>query len=43
MKRAEDGLELLGYEVLDAEDTFLSILNDCDYTVEEVRQMAASE
>jgi hypothetical protein len=40
MKRAEDGLELLGYEVLDAEDTFLSILNDCDYTVEEVRQMA---
>jgi hypothetical protein len=40
MKRPEDGLKLLGYEVLDAEDTFLSILNDCDYTVEEVLEMA---
>jgi len=40
MKRTEDGLKLLGYEVLDAEDTFLSILNDCDYTVEQVREMA---
>ncbi len=40
MKRTEDGLKLLGYEVLDAEDTFLSILNDCDYSVEEVREMA---
>jgi hypothetical protein len=40
LKRSEDGLKLLGYEVLDAEDTFLSILNDCDYSVEEVREMA---
>jgi hypothetical protein len=40
MKRNEDGLKLLGYEVLDAEETFLSILNDCDYTVVQVRDMA---
>lgn len=40
MERARDDLKLLGYEVLDAEDTFLSILNDCDYTVDEVRAMA---
>lgn len=38
--RGGDGLKLLGYEVLDAEDTFLSILNDCDYTVNEVKAMA---
>lgn len=39
MKRTEDGLKMLGYEVLDAEDTFLSILNDCDYTVEQACEM----
>ena len=43
LKRSEDGLKLLGYEVLDAKNehwAFLSILNDCDYTVEQVREMA---
>jgi hypothetical protein len=39
-KRPTDGLELLGYEVLDEDDIFLSILNNCGYTVEEVRDMA---
>ncbi|MGB7280936.1 MAG: hypothetical protein WBE13_01640 [Candidatus Acidiferrum sp.] len=40
LQRAADGLKLLGYEVLDADDIFLSILNDCGYTVEQVREMA---
>jgi hypothetical protein len=40
MERTRDGLKLLGHEVLDAEDTFLSTLNDCGYTVEQVREMA---
>lgn len=40
MERATDDLKLLGYEVVDAEITFLSILNNCDYTVDEVKGMA---
>ena len=42
MIRGADDLKLLGYEVLDANDedwAFLSILNNCDYTVEQVREM----
>lgn len=43
MTRGVDDLRLLGYEVLDANDedwAFLSILNNYDYTVEQVREMA---
>src|SRR5450432_1995100 len=43
MSRGIDDLKLLGYDVLDANDkdwAFLSILNNCDYTVEQVREMA---
>jgi hypothetical protein len=42
IQRNSDELKLLGYEVVDAGDTFLSILNNCDYTVEQVREMAGS-
>lgn len=42
MHRNGDDLKLLGYEVVDEDDLFLSILNDCDYTVEQVRDMAGS-
>jgi len=31
---------LLGYEVVDDDDLFLSILNNCGYTAEQVREMA---
>lgn len=40
LRRPADDLKLLGYEVLDADDIFLSILNNCGYTVEQVREMA---
>jgi hypothetical protein len=43
MTRGTDDLKLLGYEVLDAGDGdwyFLSILNNCDYSVDQVREMA---
>jgi len=40
LRRPADELKLLGYEVVDADDIFLSVLNDCDYTVGEVREMA---
>ena len=33
---------LLGYEVEDAEIHFLSILNNCGYTVDQVRKMAGT-
>jgi len=40
MQRNGDDLKLLGYEVVDEDDLFLSILNNCGYTVEQVREMA---
>ncbi len=40
VQREGDSLELLGYEVVDEEMLFLSILNNCGYTVEEVQRMA---
>lgn len=40
MQRNGDNLKLLGYEVVDEDDLFLSILNNCGYTVDEVREMA---
>jgi hypothetical protein len=40
LQRKDDNLKLLGYEVVDEKILFLSILNNCGYTVEEVRQMA---
>lgn len=40
MQRNDDDLKLLGYEVVDEDDLFLSILNNCGYTVEQVREMA---
>lgn len=40
MQRSADDLKLLGYEVVDEGDMFLSILNNCDYTVAEVHAMA---
>jgi hypothetical protein len=40
LRRPADNLNLLGYEVVDADDIFLSILNNCGYTVERVREMA---
>ncbi len=40
MQRNGDQLKLLGYEVVDEDDLFLSILNNCGYTVEQVREMA---
>ena len=40
MHRNGDDLTLLGYEVVDKDDLFLSILNNCGYTVEQVREMA---
>jgi hypothetical protein len=43
MKRDADSLKLLGYEVLDANDEdwdFLSILNNCGYTVQQVCEIA---
>ncbi len=40
MQRDGDDLKLLGYEVVDEDDLFLSILNNCGYTVEQVREMA---
>jgi hypothetical protein len=40
MRRNGDDLKLLGYEVVDEDDLFLSILNNCGYTVDQVREMA---
>ncbi len=40
MRRERDDLKLLGYEVVDNDDLFLSILNNCGYTVDQVREMA---
>lgn len=40
LQRKGDNLKLLGYEVVDEDMFFLSILNNCGYTVEQVRQMA---
>lgn len=40
MQRNGDDLKLLGYEVVDEDDLFLSILNNCDYTADQVREMA---
>jgi hypothetical protein len=40
LQRKGDNLKLLGYEVVDEDIFFLSILNNCGYTVEQVRQMA---
>jgi hypothetical protein len=34
--RAKDGLQRLGYEVIDAEIERLSILNNCGYSIEEI-------
>lgn len=42
MERDDDGLKLLGYEVVDEDDLFSSILNNCGYTVERVREMAGA-
>jgi hypothetical protein len=39
MHRGDD-LKLLGYEIVDQDDLFLSILNNCGYTVEQVGEMA---
>ena len=36
MKWRDDGLELLGYEVIDSVIHRLSILNNCGYTMEQV-------
>ena len=41
MHRKGDDLRLLGYEVVDEDDLFLSILNNCGYTADQVRAMAA--
>jgi hypothetical protein len=40
MQRSADDLKLLGYEVVDQDDVFLSILNNCGYTTDQVRTMA---
>jgi hypothetical protein len=40
LTRSEDGLERLGYEVMDAKIHRLSILNNCGYTVEQVEENA---
>jgi hypothetical protein len=40
MQRNGDDLKLLGYEVVDEDDLFLSILNNCGYTTDQVRKMA---
>ena len=40
MQRDNDHLKLLGYEVVDEDDLFLSILNNCGFTVEQVCSMA---
>lgn len=40
MQRGADGLKLLGYEVVDRDDLFLSILNNCGYTIQQVEVMA---
>lgn len=40
LNRSTDGLKLLGYEVLDVDDLWLSILNNCGYTIDQVREMA---
>lgn len=42
MQRDGDDLKLLGYEVVDEDDLFLSILNNCGYTANQVREMAGS-
>jgi hypothetical protein len=42
IRRSEDGLVFLGYEIEDAEILFLSILHNCGYTVDQVRQMAGN-
>jgi hypothetical protein len=38
--RADDGLERLGYEVIDATFERLSILNNCGYSIEEIETNA---
>lgn len=40
MQRSADDLKLLGYEVVDEDDLFLSILNNCGYAADQVRAMA---
>jgi hypothetical protein len=40
LKRTSDGLNFLGYEVVDAKMDRLSILNNCGYTVEQVEANA---
>lgn len=42
LRRGHDGLVLLGYDVEDVEIPFLSILHNCGYTIEQVREMAGS-
>lgn len=39
MQRNGDDLKLLGYEVVDEDDLFLSILNNCDYSTDQVGDM----
>jgi hypothetical protein len=36
----KDNLKLLGYEIVDHYDLFLSILNNCGYSVKQVGEMA---
>ena len=40
IKRQEDGLQLLGYDVIDGQIDFLSLLNNCAYSVLDVERMA---
>lgn len=40
LTRCEDDLQLLGYEIMDGMFEFLSILNNCGYSVEQVRLAA---
>jgi hypothetical protein len=40
MQRSKDDLGFLGYEVVDEDDLFLSILNNCGYTVEQIQKCA---
>jgi len=37
--KRHDDLQLLGYEIVDEDDLFLSILNNCGYTAEQVREL----
>ena len=40
LARADDGLKLLGYEVIDATIERLSVLNNCEYSIEEIEANA---